>query len=130
VVLDNANNVYGTTLEGGANGWGTVFGIILNSFALTASPGALTVAQGASGVSTISVADIRNFAGTVNLKTSGLPRGVTASFSSSSITGNGASILTLTASATAKIESGATVTVTGTSGTLEQTATINVSVIP
>lgn len=130
VVLDNANNVYGTTLEGGANGGGTAFGIILNTFALSASPGTLTVAQGGVASATITVADIRSFAGTVKLTVSGLPRGVTASFSSSSIIGNGAATLTLTASATAKIESGATVTITGTSGTLQNTATINVSVIP
>jgi hypothetical protein len=130
VVLDNANNLYGTTLEGGANGWGTVYGIILNTFALTASPNTLNISQGGEASTTITVADIRNFAGTVKLTASGLPRGVTASFSSSSITGNGTSTLTLTASATAKIETGATLTITGSSGTLQQTTAIMVSVIP
>jgi hypothetical protein len=107
-----------------------VYGIILNTFALTASPNTLNISQGGEASTTITVADIRNFAGTVKLTASGLPRGVTASFSSSSITGNGTSTLTLTASATAKIETGATLTITGSSGTLQQTTAIMVSVIP
>lgn len=130
LTFDTAYNLYGTTLEGGANGYGTVFAIILNNFALSATPSTMSIEQGLGASSTILVADVGGFAGTVNLKASGLPKGVTASFSSSTITGNGASTLTLTASPTAKIETGATVTITGSSGTLQQVATINVSVIP
>jgi uncharacterized repeat protein (TIGR03803 family) len=128
VVLDNADNVYGTTLEGGANGEGTVFAIISNDFGLSASPLSLTVTQGGVVESTMSVADVGSFAGTVKLTVSGLPKGVTASFSSTSITGSGTCTLTLTASPTAKVESGKAVTITGTSGTLQHTATIIVNV--
>jgi uncharacterized repeat protein (TIGR03803 family) len=126
LTFDTTGNLYGTTQEGGAYGWGTVFGIILHSFTLSASPSALTVAQGSSVTSTISVADINGFAGNVTLTASGLPKGVTASFSPPST--SSVSTLTLTASATAKITT-ANVTVTGTSGSLYQTASIKLTVI-
>jgi uncharacterized repeat protein (TIGR03803 family) len=128
LTFDTNNNLYGVTQEGGANGWGTVFQIIVNSFALSASPSTLAVPQGSDATSTISVADIGGFTGNVTLTASGLPNGVTASFSSK-IT-NSASTLTLTALPTAKLKTGATVTITGTAGNLVQTALINVSVIP
>src|SRR5262249_19128793 len=95
-------------------------------FSLSASPASLTVAQGASGSSTITVTPINGFAGTVALTASGLPPGVTASFSPASTTGT--STLTLTASSTATTGP-ATVTVTGTSGTLTHTTTIALTVI-
>jgi uncharacterized repeat protein (TIGR03803 family) len=132
LTFDNAGNVYGTTSQGGAFGWGTVFAIISNNFALSASSNILSITQGTGASSTILVAGIGSFAGTVNLRASGLPKGVTASFSPSSVSvsGSGASTLTLTASATAKIESGATVTINGTSGTLQQSTTIVLTVSP
>jgi len=128
LTFDTNYNLYGVTQEGGDYGWGTVFQIILNNFALSALPSTLPVPQGGNVTSAISVADIGGFTGNVTLTASALPRGVTASFSPSKTSGT--STLTLTASPTAKIETGATVTITGTSGNLVQTALINVSVIP
>lgn len=128
LTFDTNHNLYGVTQEGGEYGWGAVFQIILNTFALSATPATISIAQGTGASSTISVADIGGFSGNVTLTASGLPKGVTASFSSK-ITSS-ASTLTLTASPTAKLETGATVTITGTSGNLTQTALINVSVIP
>jgi uncharacterized repeat protein (TIGR03803 family) len=127
LTFDTNYNVYGTTQEGGANGWGTVFGIILHSFALSATPATISIAQGTGASSTISVADIGGFSGNVTLTASGLPKGVTASFSSK-IT-NSTSTLTLTAGATAKTGP-ATVKITGTSGNLVQTITIDLTVNP
>src|SRR5437879_310501 len=50
-------------------------------FGLSTSPGTLTIAQGSNGSSTITVAPQNGFTGNVNLAASGLPNGVTASFS-------------------------------------------------
>src|SRR5712692_1645024 len=53
------------------------------TFALSASPSSLTVTQGASGASTITVTPQNGFNGSVSLSASGLPSGVTASFNPS-----------------------------------------------
>ncbi|MGB7132690.1 MAG: hypothetical protein WBD59_17890, partial [Candidatus Sulfotelmatobacter sp.] len=95
------------------------------SFTLSASPSSVTVTQGSSGTSTISVTDIGGFTGSVTLAASGLPSGVTAAFGTNPTTGT--SVLTLTASSTATTGS-ATVTITGTSGTLTATTTIALTV--
>ena len=96
------------------------------SFTISASPGTLSLAQGTSGSSTITLAPANGFSGSVTFSASGLPSGVTASFSpnpASSI-----STLTLTASASAAAGT-ATVTITGTSGSLTQTTTISLTVV-
>jgi hypothetical protein len=85
------------------------------TFTLGASPASLTVAQGASGKSTITVANLNGFAGKVTLAASGLPSGVTAAFGTNPTTGT--SVLTLTASSTAATGT-STVTIKGTSGSL------------
>lgn len=127
LTFDTNYNLYGVTQEGGAYGWGTVYQIILNDFALSA-PVSLTVNQGSTVVGTVLVADIGGFTGNVTLAVSGLPNGVTASFSPSNKTSS-TSTLTLTATPTAKLEFNKIVTVSGTSGNLYHTATIDVSVI-
>lgn len=95
------------------------------SFKLSASPATLSIAQGATGSSTITVTPVNGFSGTVALAASGLPSGVTASFSPASTTGT--STLTLTASSTATAGT-STVTVTGTSGSLSATTTIALTI--
>src|SRR5271167_505391 len=86
------------------------------SFTLSDSPSSLTITQGgAGGTSTISVTDLGGFTGSVTLAASGLPSGVTATFSPNPTTST--STLTLTASATATTGT-ATITITGTSGSL------------
>ena len=91
-------------------------------FTLSASPAAISTAQGASGTSTVSVAAVNGFAGTTALTATGVPSGATATFSPASVAAGGSSALTL-ASGTAAAGS-YTVTVTGTSGTLSHTASI------
>src|SRR5580658_9805729 len=95
------------------------------SFTLSDSPGSLTITQGGSGTSTITVTDIGGFTGSVTLAASGLPSGVTAAFGTNPTTGT--SVLTLTASSTATTGS-ATVTITGTSGSLTATTTLALTV--
>jgi len=69
-------------------------------FSLTATPNALTVAQGKSGTSTIAIVPANTFDQSVTLHVGRLPRGVTASFSVNPATSS--STLTLTASSSAK----------------------------
>ena len=93
-------------------------------FTLSATPASLQLAQGASASSTIAVADVSGFSGTVALKGTGMPNGVTASFSPASTTSK--STVTFTASATANVAPW-TATITGTSGNL--TSSVNIVVI-
>ncbi len=101
------------------------------SFTLSDSPSSLTITQGNSGTSTITVNDVDGFTGSVTLAASGLPSGVTATFGTNPTTGT--SVLTLTASSTATTGT-ATVTITGTSGSLTATTilalTVNSSATP
>jgi uncharacterized membrane protein len=117
-----------------ATGWGSpngqafidaLAGSTTQSFTLSAAPGTLTVVQGSSGTSTITVTGENGFTGNVTLTATGLPSGVTATFSPNPATGN--STLTLTASSTATLGS-ATVTIQGASGTLNATATLALTV--
>ena len=97
------------------------------NYTLSASPTSLTMTQGGSGTSTISVTPQNGFSGSVSLSASGLPSGVTASFSPNPTTTT--STLTLTASSAATTGT-VTVTITGTSGTLTNTTTITLTVTP
>ncbi|MGC1499635.1 MAG: protease pro-enzyme activation domain-containing protein [Terriglobales bacterium] len=133
-VTSGSNGYSATTGYDLATGWGSPNGSgLINalagsgspSFTLSASPSSLTITQGSSGTSTITVTDVDGFSGSVTLAASGLPSGVTASFGTNPTTGS--SVLTLTASATATTGS-ATVTITGTSGSLSATTTIALTV--
>ncbi len=95
------------------------------SFTLSDSPSSLSITQGSSGTSTITVTDLGGFTGSVTLAASGLPSGVTAAFGTNPTTGT--SVLTLTASATATTGT-STVTITGTSGSLTATTTLALTV--
>jgi len=95
------------------------------NFSLSASPSRLTVTQGTSGNSTITVTPSGGFTGSVSLSTSALPSGVTASFSTNPTTGT--SVVTFTASSTATTGT-TSVTITGTSGTLSHTTSISLTI--
>jgi hypothetical protein len=95
------------------------------NFSLSASPSSLTVTQGSSGNSTITVTPSGGFTGSVTLSTSALPSGVTASFGTNPTTGT--SVVTFTASSTATTGT-SSVTITGTSGTLSHTTSISLTV--
>ena len=95
------------------------------SFTLTDAPTAVTLAQSGSRESTVYVVPQYGFAGTVSLAASGLPSGVTASFTPNPATGS--SMLTLTAGSTAAIGP-ATITITGTSGALTATTTLALTI--
>jgi subtilase family serine protease len=140
-VLSTSNSVlqpaYGTT-----PGWDFATGIgtinvanLVNAwpgsapqpdFSISASPTSVTIVQGgAAGSTTITVNPVNAFNGSVNLSTSALPSGVTASFSPNPATGS--SKLTLTASGTAATGT-VILTITGTSGSLTHTASVSLTV--
>jgi hypothetical protein len=119
------------TDNGGATGISNVANITVNppttpNFTLSANPSSLSINRGASGTSTITITRTGGFTSSVALTASGLPSGVTASFSPASTTGT-TSTLTLTASSTATLGA-ATITVTGTGGSLTRTTPINLTV--
>ena len=95
------------------------------NFSLSSSPSSVTMTQGASGTSTISVTPQNGFNGNVALSASGLPSGVTASFNPASTASS--SILTLTAGSAATTGT-ASVTITGTSGSLTNITTVSLTV--
>jgi hypothetical protein len=116
----NFSIVAAITLSGNAAGTA--------GFTLSANPTTVSVPQGGTNTSTITVNPSNGFAGSVSLAASGLPGGVTASFSPTSATPTTSSVLTLTAASSAATGGPTTVTVTGTSGALTQTTTVGVTV--
>jgi hypothetical protein len=99
----------------------------LQSFALAAAPSAVTVNQGSSGTSSISLTGANGFTGSSSLTVSGLPSGVTASFSPASVVAGTPSTITFTIQPTAAVGT-ATVTVAGVSGSLTSNVTIALTV--
>src|ERR1700723_71537 len=96
-------------------------------FTLSAAPTSVAITPGgAGGTSTITVADVGGFTGSVALAASGLPSGVTASFNPTSTTGM--STLTLTGRGSAAAGGPPTGTITGISGSLTATTTVALTV--
>jgi len=95
------------------------------NFSLSANPNSVTITQGSSGTSTITITPANGFSGSVTLSASGLPSGVTAAFVPNPATTT--STLTMTATATAATGT-VTVTITGVSGSLTNTTTLSLTV--
>jgi len=95
------------------------------SFTLSANPTSLTVTQGASGTATVSVTAAGGFTGNVAFSATGLPAGVTGTFSPATAT----SSTTLTLAAGASAPTGTSVfTITGTSGALSASTALALTV--
>jgi subtilase family serine protease len=120
-------------------GWGSPNAGLINAlagsttqtpaFTISASPTAVSVAQGSSGSSTITTAVSGGFNSTVALTASGMPTGVTVSLNPTPIAapGSGSSIATFTV-ASSTTAGTYTITVTGTGGGLTQTTTVSLTV--
>jgi hypothetical protein len=135
-ITSDANGSNGFPCVAGYNmcgGWGSPNGAgLINAlaptgpdFLLSANPSSVTITQGSSGTSTITITPQDGFSGSVTLSASGLPNGVTANFSPNPATTT--STLTLTASATAATGT-VSVTIQGTSGSLTNSTTISLTV--
>ena len=101
------------------------------NFTIGAAPSSVTVTQGGTGNSTITITSQNSFNSATTLSTTGLPSGVTATYSTNPVTppANGSATSTLTFTASAGATTGnATVTVTGTSGSLTHSTTIALTV--
>ena len=96
-----------------------------SDFLLSSSASSLSFTQGQSGATAISVFPRNGFTGSVRMTASGLPAGVTASFSPAGTAGG--STMTLTAASSANPTS-STVTVTGVSGNLSHSVAVDLSV--
>ncbi|MEM3697104.1 MAG: CARDB domain-containing protein [Candidatus Bathyarchaeia archaeon] len=100
-------------------------------FSISASPSSVTIQQGSSGSSTITVTSINGFNQPVQLSVSGAPSGVTATLSPSQVTppagGTATSTLTVSVSTTATTGS-YTLTVTGTSGALNHNTYVSLEI--
>src|SRR5262249_15337361 len=98
-------------------------------FALSASPGSVSVAQGGTNTTTVSTTISGGFNSAISLSASGLPAGVTAAFSPTSIAapGSGSSTLTFTAGSTATVGT-STVTISASGGGVSHSTTVSLSV--
>jgi subtilase family serine protease len=97
------------------------------SYSISASPASVSVKQGATGTTTVTSSVSGGFDSAVALSASGLPAGVTAAFSPTSITGAGTSTLTFTVASTA-VAGTYSITVKGTSGSTTESATVSLTV--
>ncbi|HEX9197633.1 MAG TPA: hypothetical protein VF906_07555 [Candidatus Bathyarchaeia archaeon] len=100
-------------------------------FSISASPASISVPPGSSGTSSISLASIGGFTGTVSLSSTVSPSGPTVSLNPASITLSSGS--TATSTLTVQTQSSTpigtyTVTVKGSSGSLSHSTTVSVSV--
>ena len=100
-------------------------------FSVSASPSSVSVQQGNSATSTVTVTSQNGFNSATTLSVSGLPSGVTAAFSTNPVTppANGSATSTLTFTASSSATTGtSTVTITGTSGSITSTTTVSLTV--
>jgi len=99
------------------------------AFTLAASPTSVSVVVGTSGTSTLTTSVSGGFDSAIALTASGMPTGVTAAFSPTSIAapGSGSSTLTLTVASTTATGT-YSITVTGTGGGITHTATVSLTV--
>lgn len=106
---------------------------ITPDFGVSVNPSALEIAPGSTGSTTVTVSSLNGFTGPTALSASGLPAGVTHEFTPNPVTppanGNATATLKLTASATAP-NGTSTVTVKGTSGLLEHSASLTLTIGP
>ncbi len=108
------------------------------SFSISASPDSLSIAHNASGAASVTLTPADGFTGTVSLSCSvtTTPTGVTSPVTcsipaSAGVTGSTPATVTLNVNSSANTTSGAyAITVTGTSGSMTETAVIDVTVNP
>ncbi len=98
-------------------------------FSLAAAPTALSIAKGSAGSSTITTFISGAFNNAVFLSATGMPAGVTVSFSPAAIAAPGAGSATMTITVASTAAAGtSTITITGTGGTTAHTATLTLTV--
>ena len=96
------------------------------NFNVTPTAAAVTIVQGATASDNLTITGLNGFAGMVTFAASGLPSGVTATFSTNPTSAT--TTLMLAATATATTGGPVTVTITGTSGNITGSTTIALTV--
>jgi uncharacterized membrane protein len=103
--------------------------LISPDFTLSLNPTSLSVQQGSSGTTRLTITPQNGFTGTVNLSLVGAPNGVTLSPTSVSVTGSGPVARDLTLSVGSGVATGTyTLQVRATSGGLTKTANLSLTV--
>lgn len=96
-------------------------------YTLSATPASVSLAPGGSTTLSVLASATGSFAGTINVTITGLPAGITATPSTLALTPGTAQALTLKASSSS-VAGSATITLTGTSGTLVHTVAASLTV--
>jgi hypothetical protein len=98
-------------------------------FGISASPANLSIAQGSSGTSTITTTVSGGFSSAVSLGASGMPSGVSAAFTPTSIAAPGSGTSSLKLTIGASVTAGTyPITVTGTGGGKTHTTSVSLTV--
>jgi len=137
--ITSGGNTDGTTVGYDlSTGWGSpngsallnaLAGSAIPNFTISASPNTVSVAQGASGTSTITTTVAGGFNSAVALSATGQPTGVTASFNPTSIAAPGAGMSTLKLTVALTTTTGMyPITITGTGGSLTPTTQVTLTV--
>ncbi len=99
------------------------------NFAIAASPGSLSIAQGNQGASTITTTVSGGFNSAISLSASGAPSGTTVSFNPNPIPAPGSGNSTMTITVGSSTPPGTyPITVTGNSGGIQQNTTVTLTV--
>jgi len=98
-----------------------------SDFSLSATPSSRTIAQNTYNTYSVTVSPQGGFNGVVTFATSGLPAGATATFNPTSITGSGTASMQISCAGWTA-PGNYTVTITGTSGSIQHTTTVLLSV--
>jgi Bacterial pre-peptidase C-terminal domain len=96
-------------------------------FTVAVSPASQSVVAGNSAIYTVTTSAVNGSTQSISLSVSGLPAGVTGSFSPATVTAGGSATLTLAVASTATAST-TTFTVTGASGTVQHSANASVTV--
>ncbi|MGH9607855.1 MAG: protease pro-enzyme activation domain-containing protein [Terracidiphilus sp.] len=134
-VTGGSNGYSATTGYDLATGWGSPNGSGLidalaptpQTYAVSASPTPVSVAQGQTGTTSVSTTISGGFNSAIALSASGMPAGVTVGFSPPSIAGAGSSTLTFTVAASAAPGT-YSIAVAGTSGATVETTSVSLTV--
>ena len=105
----------------------TVTAAVTGSFTISVSPTSGYLDQGQSGYAVVTTKASGGFNSAITFSATGIPSGVTGSFSPSSVTGSGTTDFTLTVSKTAPTGT-STITIKGTGGGLTESTTLTFQV--
>ncbi len=99
-------------------------------FSISASPSSVSVAQGSSGMSTITTTALNGFNSAITLSATGQPSGVTVSFNPNPIAAPGSGSSTMTMAVGSTVAAGTyTITVTGTGAGVTHTTAVSLTVL-